>query len=240
MKGLLKSASILLIAALLPGSAAAQSGSVEREIFPPAHGKGAIVVVVSGQSDPAPYRDFSSKLAKNGYYTVLIKAFDVLPGFGIRVPQGPANLRAVIADAQSAPKAIPGKVALVGLSLGGAAVLVHGGLLKDNVSAVVAFYPALTMIAPQRDMKSLAASLQVPVLVMAGEKDDENGCCMINTIRELDAAPKAVSLDLVVYPNAGHGFNLHDPRFVYRERDAADAWARTLAFLRHLHPPRGG
>jgi pimeloyl-ACP methyl ester carboxylesterase len=233
-------ASILLIGTLLGGRAAAGAAPVEREIFPPAHGKGAIVVVISGQSDPAPYRDFSSKLAKNGYYTVLIKAFDVLPGFGILVPQGSANLRAVIADAQSAPKAIPGKVALVGLSLGGAAALVHGGSLKDRVSAIVAFYPALTMIAPQDDMKSLAASLQVPVLVMAGEKDDENGCCMINTVRELDAAPKAGSLDLVVYPNAGHGFNLHDPRFVYREKDAADAWARTLAFLRRLQPPRGG
>ena len=89
-------------------------------------------------------------------------------------------------------------------------------------------------------MKSLAASLQVPVLVVAGERDDYRGCSMINTMKELDAAPKAVPLELVVYPNAGYGFNLHDPQFVYRERDAADAWARTLAFLRRLHPPRGG
>ncbi len=35
-------------------------------------------------------------------------------------------------------------------------------------------------------------------------------------------------------PNAGHGFNVRNPHFIYREEDAADAWARTLAFLKRL------
>ena len=238
MKRLAEMGPILLIGALLAARAVAQPEPVVREIFPPAQGKGAIVVVVSGSSGPALFRDFSSKLANSGYYTVLIKGDDVIPGGDVYDPQGLANLRAVIADSQSASKAIPGKVALIGLSIGGAGVLIHGGPLKEQVSGVVAFYPALT--SPQLDMKRLAASLQVPVLVLAGEGDTYRRCCMINSMRALDAAPKAVSLELVVYPNAGHGFNLHDPRFVYREESAADAWARTLAFLSRLHPPRGG
>lgn len=236
-------ASSCLIGALLAGHVAAESGSVEREIFPPAQGKGAIVVVISGGSRAAPaappvlYRDFSSKLAESGYYTVLIKGTDVFPSWGIYDERGLATLRAVIADSQLASQAIPGKVALVGLSLGGAAALLYGGPLKDQVSTIVAFYPALDRLAMEK--KSLAASLKVPVLVLAGEKDNNDGCCMIDTMRALDAAPKTVPFELIVYPNAGHGFNLHnDPRFVYREEDAADAWARTLAYLRRIHPPR--
>jgi carboxymethylenebutenolidase len=38
--------------------------------------------------------------------------------------------------------------------------------------------------------------------------------------------------EIVVYPGADHGF-VHDPeRPVHRPDDAADAWARTLRFLR--------
>jgi carboxymethylenebutenolidase len=237
MKRLLQIGPILLIGALLAGRAVAESDVAGREIFPPAQGNGAIVVVISGASGTALYRDFSSNLAKSGYYTVLIKGYDVIPDWNARDQRGLANLRAVIADSQSAPQAIPGKVALVGLSLGGAGALLHGAPLKDQVAAIVAFYPALTRLAS--DMKPLAASLQVPVLVLAGEKDVYDGCCMIESAKALDAAPKTVPFELVVYPNAGHGFNLqNDWRFDYREADAADAWARTLTFLKRLHPPR--
>lgn len=232
-------ASIFLIGALFAAPVAAQSAAVGREIFPPAHGKGAIVVVISGAAGTALYRNFSAKLANSGYYTVLVQGSDVMPGWSIHVSQGLANLQAVIASAKSAPTAIPGKVALVGLSRGGAAALFHGGPLKDEVSAIVAFYPNLTSLDSQLDMKALAARLQVPVLVLAGAKDTYIDCCLIETARLLDAAPKTMSFELVVYPDAGHGFNLDDARFVYREQDATDAWTRTLAFLNRLHPPGG-
>jgi dienelactone hydrolase len=60
-------------------------------------------------------------------------------------------------------------------------------------------------------------------------------------MRELAGAPKTVLFEYVEYPHAGHCFNLDIdiPLFTYRPRDAADSWARTVAFLDHLHPPRG-
>ncbi len=244
MNLLLKMSPIFLAGALLAGFAAAQPAALEREVFPPAQAKGAIVVVISGSSGTALFRDFSSNLANSGYYTVLIRGYDVISRSNIHDPRGLANLQTVIADSQSAPKALPGKVALVGLSTGGAGALFQGGRMKDQVSAIVAFYPTLTRYALELDvgvdMKPLAASLQVPVLLLAGEKDTYLDCCMIDSMRALAAAPKTVSLELVVYPNAGHGFNLHHPDFIYRQEDAADALARTLAFLNRLHPPRGG
>jgi carboxymethylenebutenolidase len=208
-----------------------QAQELKGEVFPPTSGRGAIVVVVSGASGTPLYRDFSSKLAKLGYYTVLLE------GRGVVIdPPGAGNLRAAIAKSQSAPQAIPGKVALVGLSMGGAAVLLHGAPLKDQVSAVVAYYPAITLFAP--DATALAAKLQAPVLLFAGAQDQQ-GCCMIETMRALAAAPKTVPFELVVYPEAGHGFNLHAPQFVYRSQDADDAWSKAVAFLDRWHPPRG-
>jgi dienelactone hydrolase len=223
------SALSVLFAALITGSAAAQPQELRREIFPPALGKGAIVVVASGMSGTVAFRDFSSKLSELGCYTVLVDGNDVI--------SSAATLRKVIADSQSAPQAIPGKVALVGFSLGGVAVLLHSAPLKDQVSAVVAYYPAIDWFVS--DITSLAAKLQTPVLLFAGEKDQNMGCCKIESMRALDAAPKAVPFELVVYPNAGHAFNVHSLVSEYRAQDADDAWARTAAFLKRLHPCGG-
>jgi dipeptidyl aminopeptidase/acylaminoacyl peptidase len=220
------SALSVLFAALITGSAAAQPQELKRENFPPPLGKGAIVVVASGAGGTASFSEFSSKLSELGYYTVLVDGNDAIRA---------ATLRTVIADSQSAPQAIPGKVALVGFSLGGVAVLLHSAPLKDQVSAVVAYYPAIDWFVS--DITALAAKLQTPVLLFAGEKDQNMGCCKIESMRALDAAPKAVPFELIVYPNADHRFNLKG--FEYRAQDADDAWARTAAFLKRLHPSGG-
>jgi dienelactone hydrolase len=217
-----------------------ESQGPQYEIFDPAGGKGAIVVVVSGYSGTKYFRDFSSKLAELGYYTVLMDGKDLIdPGrIGLIVP-GAENLQTVIADSKSSSQAIPGKVALVGLSIGGAGVLRYGANLKDQVSAVVAYYPAITTTG--WDMRTFAAGLQTPVLLLAGEQDHYENCCLIESMRELAMAPKTVPFEYVEYPNAGHCFNLDIsiPPYPPRPRDAAEAWARTVAFLGRLHPPGG-
>jgi dienelactone hydrolase len=43
--------------------------------------------------------------------------------------------------------------------------------------------------------------------------------------------------ELVVYPNAHHGFNLATRRG-YRDEDAADAWQRTIKMLSQYQPLR--
>ena len=229
--------SVIFVIALF-GGCSSESQRPQCEIFPPINSKGAIVVVASGYSGPGFYREFSSKLAALGYYTVLMDGKDLTdPGsLGLIVP-GAENLQAVIAASNASPQAIPGKVALVGFSVGGAGVLAFGAKLKDQVSAVVAYYPAITTMG--RDVKTLAARLQTPVLVFAGVKDVYHNCCLIESMRDLAKAPKTVPFDLVEYPNARHGFNLSALPFAYRPQDAAEAWERTAVFLNHLHPPGG-
>jgi dienelactone hydrolase len=220
------------------GGCLSESKGPKFEIFPPAGGKGAIVVVASGYTGPGLYRDFCSRLAELGYYTVLMDGKDLFdPGsIGLIVP-GMENLQSIIAESKSSLQAIPGKVSLVGFSVGGAGVLSYGTKLKDQVSAVVAYYPAITTLG--RDMKTLAAGFQMPVLLFAGEKDLYHNCCLIESMRELADAPKTVPFELVEYPKAKHCFNIKSLPFTYRPEDAADSWARTVAFLNRLHPPGG-
>jgi len=50
-----------------------------------------------------------------------------------------------------------------------------------------------------------------------------------------------VHFELVVYPEANHGFNLKtgasgEPMGVYREDDDRDAWRRTVDMLKLYHP----
>jgi len=213
-----------------------QSQELKREIYIPSKEKGPAIVVVSGVSGTTAYREYSSKLAETGYYVVLIDGKDVLilPS-DTRGQDGAANLRKVIMEAQSAEKALSGKVALVGFSLGGGGVLLHGALLKDHVAAVVAYYPAITRMGP--NMQPLASQLKAPVLVLAGEQDRYRDCCLVESMRALAAAPKDVPFELIDYPDANHGFNLAIPQ-VYRAQDAADAWRRTTDFLKQYHPMR--
>ena len=217
-----------------------ESQKPQYEIFPPAGGKGAIVLVVSGYAGKDYFRSFSSKLAALGYYTLLMDGKDLIdPGRMGQIIPGAENLQNAIAAAKSSPHATPGKVALVGFSIGGAGVLRYGSNLKDQVSAVVAYYPAITTTG--WDIKTLAAGLQTPVLLLAGGQDQYENCCLIESMRELAEAPKTVPFEYVEYPDAGHCFNLdiNVPLFTYRPKDAANAWDRTLAFLKLLHPQEG-
>src|SRR5438445_434377 len=81
--------------------------------------------------------------------------------------------------------------------------------------------PAQTAYAPRggaygpprnfvRDRSLIAARCEVPVLILAGGQDRYHNCCVIESMRDIEAAAKArpAPFQLVVYPQADHGFNL--------------------------------
>ena len=118
--------SVFFIIAICGGCSSETKGP-KYEIFPPAVGKDAIVVVASGYTGPGLYSDFSSKLAELGYYTVLMDGKDLFdPGSIGRIVPGTENLQTVIAASKSSPQAISWKVSLIGFSVGGAGVLYYG------------------------------------------------------------------------------------------------------------------
>jgi len=182
----------LLVAVLVTPRALAQ-----QEIAPP-QGKGHVVVFVSGIAGPKHDKALYEAIAALGY--------DVYVCDGRQIAKSPgASLRAAIQAAQQSPHALPGKVALVGVSLGGGFSLALGSEWPDVVAVDIAWYPA-TGFASR--LPGFARRMSVPVLMFAGESDHFENCCLIKTARAIETSAKAnnAPFELVTYPGADHDF----------------------------------
>jgi len=218
-------------------SSEAGSEGIAQTAYSPDNGPGPVIIVISGQTGPASYQSYAAELARLGYYSVLVAGKDILN------PEltGPANLRKTIERALQSPSAVKGKVAVIGFSLGGGGALYNAANMPNLVSMVVAYYPYTKTWANKID--SLVSHFKVPVLVLAAQRDRYKECCVIETAQAMEAAAKAKGLrfELVVYPEATHGFNLKtgasgEPMGAYRGDDDRDAWRRTVDMLKLYHP----
>jgi pimeloyl-ACP methyl ester carboxylesterase len=211
-------ASLLIII----GAAFASNASAQMEFTPPA-GKGRAVVADSGALGAGPYESAAKKLAAMGYDVFLLDGNNMVGDKGV-------GLKAAIDKAQQSPHALPGKVGVVGFSLGGGQVLGYAPSWPDQVAVVVVMYP-LTRVF--KDVTATVNRIKVPVLMFAGEADTFKDCCLIETARAIQAAANAnqIPLELVTYPGVGHDFII-DRMGTYNAKAAADAWARTEAKLK--------
>jgi dienelactone hydrolase len=209
--------------------------------YAPAGKPGPVIIAISGQSGPASYHSYAAELAKLGYYAVLLTGKDILN------PEltGEANLKKAIERAQSSPKAVKGKAAVISFSLGGGGALYNATPLEDLVSMVVAYYPYTKSWAGKMDW--FVKRFRVPVLVLAAGRDRYQDCCVIESMQAMEAAAKksGAKFELVVYPEADHGFNLQtvakpsargEPVGAYRRDDDRDAWRRTVEMLKQYQP----
>jgi len=137
-------------------------------------------------------------------------------------------LLGVIDHALTSSHAAPGKVGVVGASLGGASALTFATRMPQHVGAVVAQYPLTSFI---KDPADFVGKMKVPVLMMAGTFDNYKGCCVIDMARKLAAAAKegGIPLELVEYPGVDHGFSTDNSK---RRDIASDSLKRTVEFLR--------
>jgi dienelactone hydrolase len=234
----------ILVAALLCISGICASGVAAKEFsaagpdgpaqtaYPPEKGPAPVVMLLSGASGPNNYHASAAEIAKAGFYAVLLDGNDILRR---QQEVGLANLQKAIERAQRSPHAMPGKVAVIGYSMGGGGAIVHAATLPDLVTTVVAYYPS-TSFVPNAGV--LARRFKVPVLVLAGERDDYRNCCLIGSMRDMEKAAKELNLpfQLVVYPDGKHGFNIDGSN--YRRDYEQDALKRTLEALRSSLPAK--
>jgi carboxymethylenebutenolidase len=76
----------------------------------------------------------------------------------------------------------------------------------------------------------LVAAIHAPVLGLYGAKDQGIPVADVEALR--DALARAgKKAEFVIYPEAGHAFHA-DYRPSYRAAEAADGWARMLAWFR--------
>jgi hypothetical protein len=202
-----------------------EGGPAEIDLPPPS-GTGRVVLLLSGEDGTSPYQGYAEKLAKLGYYAVLLEGRPFLSDD----MQGGVRLQNAIAKAQSSPSALPGKIAVVGFSLGGGAALTYAERQPEQVATVIAYYPATVFITKVTDIKTFVGKFQVPLLAFAGGKDLYKDCCLLTTIQSMQATATELGkpMNLVVYPNAEHNFIKGAG---YRAEDADDAWKRTTATL---------
>jgi dienelactone hydrolase len=215
---------LAVLAVLVPTLATAQ------EEFRPPSGKGRLVVVLSGHTGPGYYRRVSAQIAELGYDVVLFDSNKIIASAQQR--DYGAAMSATIAQARQMPGALPGKIGLVGFSLGGGLALGPGSKLADDVAVVAAWYP---MTSEFKDVAGFASRIRVPVLMFAGTADEYKSCCLITKANEIAAAAKAANapFELTTYAGVKHGFVVSDPN--YNPGAVNDAFARTAAALKfHL------
>lgn len=231
-------AAAIVIAAMAVATACAQTEMV------PKAGKGHVVVVLSGLEGAAAYQSLAWNIESLGYYVVLFDGNTFGRGHG-------AALHDALVKVQQSEHALPGKVAVVGFSLGGGVALAWATRWPDVVATIVAWYPATRFIKNPDDFVS---RIEVPALILTGGNDDNYGagptgpstwietadewkiaaCCWVERARGAAAAAAArnLPLELVVYPDVGHDFVRADSSRRYDSRAANDGWQRQAIRLK--------
>jgi carboxymethylenebutenolidase len=215
---------------------------------PKAHGRFPIVIVASEIFGVHDYiKDVCRRLAKLGYVAVA-------PAFFVRVgdpapisdmaevmkivmkatdPQVMGDVGAALKFLANRPYADVGRAAITGFCYGGGVTWLaceHFPQLK----AGVAWYGKMVRPAGAPDDPNRlwpiehVADLKAPVLGLYGAKDGL--AAGVPAMREALAAAGKTGGEIIVYPDAGHGFHA-DYRSSYNAADAADGWSRMLAFL---------
>lgn len=190
-------------------------------------------------------RDICRRLAKAGYAAIAPEIYARIPGFDrmsdvsqiirdavARTPdaQVMSDLDAAAAFAQ-ADHGDAARLGVTGFCRGGRNTWLYAAH-NPHLRAAVAWYGpiggARTDIQP-RTVMDIAAEIKCPLLGLYGEQD--SGIPPIDVQEAADKAKAAGKIvEIVEYPDAGHGFHA-DYRPSYKPKDAADGWARMLAWF---------
>jgi len=125
------------------------------------------------------------------------------------------------------------EVAVLGFCMGGMQVLKAAA--TGRFDRAVAFYgmirPPDTWVGTRTRLPLDTAADVCPTLAIFGGNDPFTPASDVDALRAVWA--DRPDCEIVVYPEAEHGF-VHAPeREAHRPDDAADAWRRVLAFLQH-------
>ena len=179
-------------------------------------------------------RDQARALAKEGYVAL---AVDVYRGkstsnqeeahqlmMGTPPERVVGDLQAAFAHLEAMPTVRKDRIGAIGWCMGGGYTL-QLATVEPKLAAAVAYYGR-----PPSEPAKIAA-IHAPVLGNYGAEDKGPSP---EQARAFEAALKEAgkTIDLKIYPGAGHAFaNVNNPWGGYRKEAAEDAWARTKAFL---------
>jgi carboxymethylenebutenolidase len=178
-------------------------------------------------------KEQASKLAEQGYVALAIdlyrgkvaatpdEAHEIMRG----VPEDRAarDLHAAVEFLKSQPNVNKGRIGSIGWCMGGGYSL-NVALHEPTLAATVINYGHLAT-----DSEALK-KINAPILGLFGGQDRGITPDDVNKFaQQMKSLGKSV--DIHIYPDAGHGFENPINGAGFRPDDTADAWKRTVAFL---------
>jgi carboxymethylenebutenolidase len=192
-------------------------------------------------------KDICRRLAKAGYYAIVPDLYtrkaDLTKMTSMAAIQPIVNTKydtelvadydATVAFARASGKGDVTRMAMTGFCRGGRTTLVYAAA-NPQLKAAVPWYGQVvgqTNAYTPRTAMDRVGEIKVPVLGLYGAKD---AGIPVAQVEKFFAALKAAGTpaELVMYPDAGHGFNADFRPDNYRKADAEDAWKRMLAWFR--------
>ena len=142
----------------------------------------------------------------------------------LRIDEAEKDLSAAVEYLSTLDSTTSEKIGVVGFCMGGALSL-YTATKNPNIGACVVFYGGHPNVKP--DLPNLHA----PVLGLYAGKD---GFVTPDSVHELERQLKSLGkqIEVKIYPGADHAFFNDTRPEVYNAEAAADAWGRTVEFLR--------
>jgi carboxymethylenebutenolidase len=192
-------------------------------------------------------KDVCRRLAKAGYYAVVPDLYtrktdltkvtdmkDIMPVVNTKYDtELVADYDATVAYAAASGKADTSRMAVTGFCRGGRTTLIYSES-NPKLKAACAWYGPVggqpNEYTPKTAMDRVA-ELKVPLLGLYGAKD---AGIPVDQVQKFFAALKAQGTpsELVIYPDAGHGFHADFRADNYRKADAEDGWSKMLAWFK--------
>lgn len=178
-------------------------------------------------------RECTKKLADQGYLALAVdlyrgkatadpnEAHELMRG--VPGDRATRDLAAAVAYLKTRPDARKDRIGAIGWCMGGGYALSMALTIPDLAACVVNYGSLVTE-------PSSIAKIACPILGHFGE--DDRGIPAAS-VREFEKACKTAgkSVDIKLYPGAGHAFINENNTAGYRAAAAQDAWTRTFAFF---------
>jgi carboxymethylenebutenolidase len=145
----------------------------------------------------------------------------------LRIDEAERDLSAAVEYLATQDSTTSKKIGVVGFCMGGALSL-YTATKNSKIGACVVFYGGHPKVKPD------LSNLHAPVLSISGDKDRSVTPAVVHEVeRQLKNLGKQI--EVKIYKDADHAFFNDTRPQVYNAEAAADAWQRTIAFLRqHL------
>ena len=195
--------------------------------YPNSKGKVPGVLLLPTASGLTPHEHaFAARLARAGYMTLVVGYTRCTTGRAVMNHEAQRKrLEQIVVRSwgllQGNDNVDGACTAVIGFSLGGYFAVHVATAIKEFGPKAMVIYYGMYALAGSELMQS-----RVPLLLLQGENDDDDFVGNAKRLRELDVRDEK-PWEVVFYPEAGHQFDLFEPR----DPAARDAWERTVRFL---------